>query len=163
MSGPTIYVGIPGWQTPKGSGEGTAVKRKNMRNNEWTQRVNLALKKERPRELWTGPVCVRAVFWLPPLPQFHVADPAYTANLEEPDVDKLLRNIFDECTGLIYVDDKQVVEVCALKRWAVEPDFTSGCALALTQLDHPEDFNLPDWLGFVNNSLPGISKEGSHA
>lgn len=43
------------------------------------------------------------------------APPAMTRN---PDIDKLLRAVLDALTGVLYVDDAQVVQLAAVKRYA---------------------------------------------
>lgn len=45
------------------------------------------------------------------------------------DLDKLLRAFLDALTGIAYIDDKQVVEVCARKEWG-----TPGASVVITEL-----------------------------
>lgn len=60
------------------------------------------------------PLLVLAHFFLPrPKKPKHVQRPA-----GKPDLDKLLRGIFDPMKGAIYADDAQVVAVVTTKAWA---------------------------------------------
>lgn len=77
---------------------------------------------------WTGPVSMRLRFRFP-RPASHFlpanarrAEPELKATApvwleRSPDVDKLCRAILDAMTGLIYVDDAQVVALNATKRY----------------------------------------------
>jgi Holliday junction resolvase RusA-like endonuclease len=48
----------------------------------------------------------------------HLVKPAAPANhTAKPDIDKLVRSILDGLTGVAFVDDSQVVQVVAQKRW----------------------------------------------
>lgn len=42
-----------------------------------------------------------------------------TAHTKAPDLDKLARSIFDACTRVVFQDDAQVVDLVAMKRYAV--------------------------------------------
>jgi len=54
-----------------------------------------------------------------------------------PDVDKLLRTVCDAGTGVIYVDDRQVVRATPEKRWLPYPDAEEGMSLQVQELEGP--------------------------
>lgn len=62
----------------------------------------------------------------------------------KPDVDKLVRSILDALTGIIWVDDSQVVEIHARKEFGVRP----GATISFWELgDLPPSRMLePEWL-----------------
>lgn len=81
------------------------------------------------RALLTGPVGVEVVFFLE-RPLVHhrgrrrshpVRDDAPLFSAAKPDLDKLVRALLDSLTGVAWVDDGQVAEVRAVKRYAA-PD-----------------------------------------
>jgi Holliday junction resolvase RusA-like endonuclease len=65
-------------------------------------------------ELLDEPLELSVVFYLP-RPKT-VQDRAYPAVM--PDVDKLLRAVFDSLSGVVYVDDSRIITVSAHKRYA---------------------------------------------
>jgi Holliday junction resolvase RusA-like endonuclease len=65
-------------------------------------------------ELLDEPLELSVIFYLP-RPKT-VQDRAYPAVM--PDVDKLLRAVFDSLSGVIYVDDSRIITVSAQKRYA---------------------------------------------
>lgn len=69
-------------------------------------------------DVMTGPVSVRTDFFLP-RPR---ARRRATAHTTRPDLDKLCRAINDACTGVVWQDDAQVVELVASKRYADDDD-----------------------------------------
>lgn len=75
---------------------------------QWVARTTMAALREQPL---TGPASVRVVFYLPkpkkPFNPWPVGD-----------VDKLARSLLDALSGIVYVDDKQVVTLTASKAWA---------------------------------------------
>jgi crossover junction endodeoxyribonuclease RusA len=83
---------------------------------------------ERPM---TGPVGIRLLFRLP---RPNGVDPGYA--VAPPDVDKLSRAVLDALSGILYVDDAQVVQLSASKVYAVAPYSTAG---VIVQVD--------DWAG----------------
>ncbi|MGI8622680.1 MAG: RusA family crossover junction endodeoxyribonuclease [Solirubrobacteraceae bacterium] len=81
------------------------------------------------RALLSGPVAVEVVFFLE-RPLVHhrgrrrshpVRGDAPTLNATLPDLDKLVRALLDSLTGVVWVDDGQVAQVAAVKRYAA-PD-----------------------------------------
>ena len=87
----------------------------------WRNQVAVAVREARPEQPLTGPVWLAALFYLP-APQRR---PAWPYPAKRPDIDKLLRALLDEITGVIVVDDCQVVSVFARKEWASD-DFPPG-------------------------------------
>ena len=54
-----------------------------------------------------------------------------------PDVDKLLRAICDAASGVVYVDDRQVVQVTATKYWRRTREGVEGMLLRIEELEGP--------------------------
>jgi len=52
-----------------------------------------------------------------------------------PDLDKLFRAINDGMNGVVFVDDKQVIGLCGLKKWGVVP------GVRITVIEQPEQQN----------------------
>lgn len=126
----TLDFTVPGIAVPQGSmvpfidqASGQArVKSDNPKLARWRRDVATAARTElwcRPRDqrqLLAGPVLVRLRFWLPrpkSLPKRVVE------HVTKPDLDKLVRAVFDALTGVVWVDDNQVVRVDARKRYEV--------------------------------------------
>ena len=89
----------------------------NPRTKGWRQTVAESAMAARPRgfALMTGPLEVAALFYMP--------RPKYLQGNEKPfvrrpDLDKLLRSVFDALTGVAWGDDDQVIRVTAEKRYA---------------------------------------------
>lgn len=94
-------------------------------------------------ELKTGPLVVEVVFFLP-RPKSHRRT-GRNANLlrddardfpGKPDLDKLVRAVFDAMTAVVWTDDSQVVSVQASKVFA--EDFEPGAHVTIERLDTPE-------------------------
>ena len=62
-----------------------------------------------------GPVKTRFLFLLP---RKKTVKRKFPISKYDGDVDKLVRALFDAMTGIVYVDDSQVVDVTASKRYA---------------------------------------------
>lgn len=69
------------------------------------------------RELLRGPVRLTLAFYLP-RPQS--LSKKVTAHIKAPDCSKLIRSTEDAMTGVVYADDRQVVEIVAGKFYAAE-------------------------------------------
>lgn len=80
-----------------------------------TARTTMA---ETGAEPLTGPVNVRALFFLP-RPKSRPKRDLYPDR--RPDIDKLLRGVLDGITGPVIADDAQVVTVVAYKHYVAEP------------------------------------------
>lgn len=84
----------------------------------------------------SGPVAVGLTFMLP-RPQSHYGAkglkptaPRYCA--KKPDGDKLARCCLDALTGIVYVDDAQIVELAVVKRYA---DGATGVAITIGEVE----------------------------
>lgn len=128
---------VPGTPIPKGSMKAipfraggrvrVAVKHDNARTKPWMGVVELfARQAMRGRAPIAGPVGVTLRFRLPrpkrqlgangaPLPS------APAMPVAKPDLDKLVRGVFDALTGVCWVDDARVVGVLAGKEYGDEP------------------------------------------
>ena len=118
---------VDGIPAPKGSTRAFVVRGRaivtedNVRTRPWASLVRDAARESTrgtiaaPRGV---PVRLMAIFDLPrpaSLPK------RVTEATKKPDVDKLTRCAFDALTGVIWQDDSQVVELTAVKRYAVSP------------------------------------------
>ena len=96
----------------------------------WRDRIASFVREKDP-EMFLGPVFVHARFVMP--------RPASTpkrrtpAAVKRPDLDKLLRGVFDAVTGVIWTDDAQVVQALTSKRLAAIGE-TPGLHLTITDL-----------------------------
>jgi len=86
----------------------------------WKKHVAAIVKKQFREEPWTGPLRVRFTFYLR-RPKGHFADPETRLRLNKkgrenphpivrPDVLKLSRGVEDALTGIVWVDDSQIVD-----------------------------------------------------
>lgn len=133
-----LDVWVPGVAKTKGSVEsigGGRVRQSVIGSTHWARLVNAAVRERVARGEAVlvpraQPVAVRLVFRVPPSTS---ADPVRE---RIGDVDKLERNILDALTGVVYVDDVQVVKLASL-RVVGQP---AGChivvhALSLSYVD----------------------------
>lgn len=129
----TVEFTIPGRPATKGSvrfTRGNYAKPDNPRLESWT-----AVAKFEAREAMHGqrptqePVYVQADFYYS-RPKCHyrtkggLRDDAQAFPMGRADVDKCLRALLDAMIGTVVVDDGQVVQVVANKRWTEEADRT---------------------------------------
>jgi crossover junction endodeoxyribonuclease RusA len=70
-------------------------------------------------ERFLGPVLLDATFYLPRPKSLKLTTRHHT---RKPDLDKLIRCIADALTGVLYIDDSQVVSVTARKRYVLGND-----------------------------------------
>jgi len=133
--GLVITVRVPGRPRPQGSMKlfrapaGHEVAKYGDMVYEWRRKVTTYIRGQvGEREPWTGPVRVSLLFELP-RPQGHygtgrnagmvkASAPPYPAGTRD-DIDKLTRAMLDAITdtGIIWLDDGQVVDLVARKRW----------------------------------------------
>ena len=90
----------------------------NAKMKPWRQQVGMMALAARPTsDIWAGrhvPVRVHYIFVLDPPAKM---PKGRTAPSVKPDIDKLIRACTDALTGIIYVDDGQVVECAASKQY----------------------------------------------
>jgi Holliday junction resolvase RusA-like endonuclease len=88
----------------------------NANSKDWHDQVAFVARQTQQTML-AGPLVLIVTFYLP-RPKRH-ALPFPTG---KPDIDKLVRNVADALTGVLYLDDAQIVDVIAFKRYApVDP------------------------------------------
>lgn len=124
-----IVFRVIGVAQPKGStksfvvetavGPRTATTSDNPRLKDWQHLVASAAQPF-AGDLFTGPVFVRASFFLP-RPKSLPRKVSY--HLKKPDLDKLLRATKDALTGVLYRDDSQVVSLSGFKAYALNAPF----------------------------------------
>jgi len=132
-----FVLGIP---APKGSARAFFVKKRgravitaaNAKTRPWEQAIRSEAEIARHgAPASTSAVRVRAVFRFPrPAGHFRANSPvlrpsAPLAHAKKPDVDKLARTLLDALSGVLFVDDAQVVRLEAGKRF-VEPGESPG-------------------------------------
>ena len=85
-----------------------------------------------------GPVRLSLAFFFP-RPKSHygtgknsdvVKASAPVHHAQKPDIDNVIKSTLDAMNGVLYGDDKQVIQLRAEKRWAHQPD-QSGLALCI--------------------------------
>lgn len=115
----------------------------NPKLKQWRNRVRADIAADMRRQGLTPlppevPVRLRAVFYFR-RPQSHLSTrgslrpSAPRQRVSPPDVDKLARALLDAATGAAFYDDRQVVELTAIKDWAPpgEDAFTTWAITAL--------------------------------
>lgn len=106
----------------KGGGIGARVDHDNRKTKYWQREVALAAHVARVTakvEPINGPVHLAVVFYLP-RPKALLTKrnaPLSIPHVKKPDTDKLVRSVKDALTGVIWVDDSQVTDVIARKRY----------------------------------------------
>lgn len=130
---------IPGQPRPKGSMRAipkrrkdgslyTGVQNSNPETRVWQDLISWEAKAAmKGREPMPGPMIMSAMFYLKRRQAFD--GQLVEEHTEVPDVDKLLRTVFDALTKIVYQDDCQVVTVVASKAYAGEKG--PGLQLAL--------------------------------
>lgn len=97
----------------------------------WRQAVKEAAAEAKPESLISIPCKVDITFFMP-----RPAKPKwgqYPAS--KPDLDKLVRSVFDSLTGIVWADDALAVEVTARKLWAgIDGNPPNpGCSVFITE------------------------------
>ena len=112
---------IKGHARPKGSWNAIHVKGKirfvptSTPAAQWFKYIGEEVKRLwKLKKLWEGPILVDLVFLLP-RPKSNLNEWPTTRGTG--DIDKLTRAILDAMTGVVYVDDVQVVQTTELKVW----------------------------------------------
>ena len=130
----TISFTVFGNAKPKGSTRPFCVNRKQVEqgqrpvivttgNNpnakEWQQLVSMTAQQHRPDTLYQGAVEIGLHFYFARPKSVSVKKRPY--HTVKPDIDKLCRNILDALSGVVYVDDTQVVKLTASKAYDQAP------------------------------------------
>lgn len=136
-SGLGVSFWVPGAPAPQGSkrhvGKGVLIE-SSKAVGPWRERVALVAHQAMGgRGPFIGPVLVELFFRMPrpkSAPKYFL----YAA--KRPDVDKMARAVLDGITGVVLVDDSQVVRLTAEKELAhwEGPDAAPGCNIIVTEL-----------------------------
>lgn len=114
-----LSVWVPGQPAAQGSkrhvGRGVLIEQSKA-VGPWRERVALTAHQQHHGPPLQGPIAVRLGFVMhrPTSTPKRSTPPA----VKRPDLDKLIRAVFDALTGVVWLDDSQAVEVAASKRIA---------------------------------------------
>lgn len=137
-----LRVFVPGRPAPQGSkrhvGKGRMIE-SSPHVARWRQTVAWTVAAAYHGGPVKGPVKVGVEFVLPDQTGRHASSP----HVARPDLDKLLRAVLDALTGVLWVDDSQVVEVFARKRWAGRGEQPGAMVAALTPSPDSPERTLP--------------------
>ena len=127
-----IEFAVRGFPVPQGSTRAFVIKGRahttsdNPNLREWRELVRKVAQDHAPPALWTSPVSARLEFRLmrPASIPTHRGrgkkrHPVKYLPTKKPDLDKLVRAVFDALTGIVWKDDSQVIEVLASKAYGV--------------------------------------------
>jgi Holliday junction resolvase RusA-like endonuclease len=124
---------VPGIPIPQGSarafvvGGRAVITGANKKTKPWRGEIAAAAIDLRPEGFTDGAVSIALDFYMPrPL---HLAK-KYNRPTSKPDLDKLIRAVLDALTGVLWVDDSQVVEIVARKYY----DLPTGVHITVTHL-----------------------------
>lgn len=100
----------------------------------WRGEVRAAASVKAPADPLTGPIRVRLAFTVEP--SRGKRPPGGPAFEDWPDVDKLVRAVFDALTSAdVWRDDKQVVDLTVTKRWTGPERVAPGVDIEVETLD----------------------------
>lgn len=125
--------------TPQTKGSAKALKTEHMKfavvvndnekNKGWAAIVSSVAQDHAPAGgLWKGSLAIQLVFFLYPpkallkldrqtkRPKYLFADPT-----KKPDIDKMTRSIYDALTGVIFLDDRQIIRSEEVKQYSEAP------------------------------------------
>lgn len=101
----------------------------NKKNKPWEKVVKMMAQCQAPKDgPWCDPIELNMRFFLKK-PKSHPKT-KHVWHTKKPDVDKLIRSIKDSLSGIIYMDDRQVVSVHAFKQYGDAP----GVDIEITNL-----------------------------
>ena len=138
-----IQFKVPGIPVPQGSTRAFVVKGKggaparavttaaNPRTKGWRNDVAALALEHAPPALWTGPVLISMAFRFPrpaSVPRHKREWP-----VTKPDLDKLIRAIYDALTGIVWKDDAQVVSSSESKSY--DDDEPAGVTILVKLLE----------------------------
>ena len=127
---PALQVVVPGIPRPKGSlkvwetANGPVVTHDNVNLKDWMEDVAWSAQDEMQkhrRQRLQGPVALVVTFYLP---RPKSLAKSVLSHIKKPDLDKLARGANDALTGVVFEDDRQVVEIHCYKRYAVGEPMT---------------------------------------
>jgi len=79
------------------------------------ERIILQTRRQKPKELMTGPIVMDIVF-------FKVKPKSYSKSTiywtKKPDIDNMIKLVLDALNGVFYVDDAQVMRITATKQYS---------------------------------------------
>jgi len=138
---------VPGHPKPQGSKRGfnrggkVVMVESCAALHDWRSAVSYHAAKVRPEKLIEGPVRMNIIFSLPRprshyrtgahLNELRASAPQYPIGHQTGDLDKLTRTMFDALTGVIYVDDSQVVVADIRKGYG-----TPGVEIKIKEMRH---------------------------
>lgn len=103
----TIAFTVPGPPTPKARARvcraGAYTPRRTNEYEATVRSLALLARQKAKQRMWTGPVSIYAEFRL------------RGNGTSKPDLDNLIKSVKDACSGIIYADDAQIVEIEACK------------------------------------------------
>lgn len=146
----TLEVFVPVRPRPKGSwapvtvqtavGPRTRLVPDNRRSKPWARAVAYKARAKMIGPAWTSPVAIKITFLFRRPKTHFTRKGSLTAagrklsfpvgHRNYPDLDKLERNVWDALTGIVFVDDVQIVESRARKDWGQE----EGALIVVAQL-----------------------------
>jgi Holliday junction resolvase RusA-like endonuclease len=137
---------VPGIPVPKGSarafvnrytGRASVMQTNAERQKPWASLISLKAQEAVPHPVSTG-CCIHLDFIMP-RPKSHLNTKGEVKqkcvemeHVKKPDLDKLIRCVLDALTGVIYMDDSQVVLIDAEKGYATEAEI--GCKITIYYL-----------------------------
>lgn len=143
-SAPAFF--IPGPPRPKGSwkalwnkhlGRCVLLSEMSAADKAWREQIVRSARAAAIERILDGPIYVEATFWFD---RPKAADRVAIFRAKKPDLDKLLRALFDGLTGVAWTDDNQVSKVCAEKVYTTDRQPDSGASVRISALPLRESF-----------------------
>lgn len=128
----TVRFRVYGLPQTKGSAKGFVIPGKfgkkaraiitndNTKNKGWAQTVSGEAQRHRLATCpWSGPIALMLVFFMPIPKSLPKRAPQFM--VKKPDLDKMVRSVKDALKGVMYEDDRQVVDMDTHKVYAESP------------------------------------------
>ena len=115
------------WKTKDGSRQGQFQTRA---NTDWGLVVAEVGRRHAPPAPFAGPVSFKALFLVP---KPSTAGRHVVAPLKRPDIDNLVHKLTDHFNGIFWLDDSQIVDFAAFKRFA-GPGSQTGVEITVEQI-----------------------------
>ena len=91
----------------------------NPKNKSWAKVVGFKAKEFKASDSpWSGPLQLTLIFRMRILKKM---PKGRTLPIVKPDLDKVTRSVLDALTGILYVDDAQIIALAASKEYAEQP------------------------------------------